>query len=87
LEEAENIIKNLSAALTGLNVETGKIIKRASILTGQLKKAFLSLILLKGKKITGVPDNEYTIYRLIAPQIRSHATQTMEIICWTCPPG
>jgi hypothetical protein len=57
LEEAENTVENLSAVLAGLNVEVGKIIKRASILAGQLKKVFLSLILLKEKEIIGILNN------------------------------
>jgi hypothetical protein len=57
LEEAKNTAKNLSAALAGLNVETGKITERASILVGQLKKVSLSLILLKEKEITGILNN------------------------------
>jgi hypothetical protein len=66
LEEAENMAKNLSAALAGLNVEAGKVTERVLILAGQLKEVSLSLILLKEKEATGVLDNKYIIYRLIA---------------------
>jgi hypothetical protein len=87
LEEAENTAENLSAALAGLSVEAGEATERASILAGQLEEASLSLILPKEEEATGTPSNQCTICRLIAPQTRSHATQTMEITCWTCPPG
>jgi hypothetical protein len=66
LKETENTAKNLSAALAGLNVKAGEIIERVSILTGQLEKVSLSLILLKKKEVTRIPGNEYIIYRLIA---------------------
>ena len=45
LAEAENTAKNLSIALTGLNVETEKATERVSILAGQLKKISLFLIM------------------------------------------
>jgi hypothetical protein len=57
LEEAENTTENLSTVLAGLSVEAGKIIERALILTRQLEKASLSLILLKEKEVTGVLSN------------------------------
>ena len=67
MEEAENTTENLLTVLAGLNVEAGEAIKRALILTEQLKKASLSLILLKEKKVTGASGNECIICRLIAP--------------------
>jgi hypothetical protein len=67
LEKAENIIENLSVVLAGLSVETREIIKKNLILAGQLEKAFLSLILPREEKATGVLNNEYIICRLIAP--------------------
>jgi len=57
LEEAENTVENLSAALAGLSVEAGEIIERASILAGQLEEVSLSLILLKKEEITGILSN------------------------------
>jgi hypothetical protein len=57
LEKAENTAENLSAVLAGLNVETGKAIKRTSILAGQLEEISLSLILLKKEEITGTLSN------------------------------
>jgi hypothetical protein len=57
LEKAENTAKNLLAALTGLSVEAGKTIKKASILAEQLKKVSLSLILLKKEEIIGILNN------------------------------
>jgi hypothetical protein len=57
LEETENTAENLSAALAGLSVKAGKITERISILAGQLEKVSLSLILLKKKEITGIPNN------------------------------
>jgi hypothetical protein len=72
LEEAENTAKNLSAVLVGLSVEAGETIKRVSILTGQLEKASLFLILLREEKVTGIIGNEYIIYRLIVSRTRSH---------------
>jgi hypothetical protein len=57
LKEAENTAENLSAVLAGLNVEAGEIIKKISILVGQLKKAFLSLILPKKKEIIEILSN------------------------------
>ena len=57
MEEAENTAKNLSAALAGLSVEAGEVTERASILTGQLEEASLSLILLKKEKVIGTLSN------------------------------
>jgi hypothetical protein len=66
LEEAENTVENLSAALAGLSVKAGEAIERVSILAGQLEKVSLSLILLKKEEITGILSNQYIICRLIA---------------------
>ena len=74
MAEAENIAKNLSTVLTGLNVKIKKAIKRVLILAGQLKKASLSLIIPREKEAIMTLRNEYIIYRLIASRTRDHAT-------------
>jgi hypothetical protein len=73
LAETESIAENLSAALTGLNIEIGEIIEKALILAGQLKKAFLSLIMPREEKAIITLKNEYIIYRLITPRTRDYA--------------
>jgi hypothetical protein len=65
LAKAESTVKNLSIALTGLSIETEETIERVLILTGQLKKISLSLIIAKEKEVIMTPKNEYIIYRLI----------------------
>jgi hypothetical protein len=57
LEEAENTAENLSIVLAELSVEVGEVIERASILTGQLKEASLSLILLKEEETIEISRN------------------------------
>ena len=79
MAEAESTVKNLSTILAGLSVEAKKIIKRALILAGQLEEISLSLIIIREKEAVITLKNEYTIYRLIAPRIRDHASQIMEI--------
>jgi hypothetical protein len=74
LEEAENTIENLLIVLIRLSVEAGEITERVSILVGQLKKVSLSLILSKKEEVTGIPDNEYIICRLIAFRIKDYAS-------------
>jgi hypothetical protein len=72
LAEAESTAENLSIALAGLSIKTGKAIKRASILAGQLKEVSLSLIMAREKKAVMVLRSEYTICRLIIPRIRDN---------------
>jgi len=74
LTEAENTAKNLLTALTGLSVEIRKTTKKASILAGQLKKASLSLIIVKKEKTTITPKNECTICYLITLRTRDSIT-------------
>jgi hypothetical protein len=79
LTEAENIAKNLSTVLAGLNIEAGKAIKRALILAGQLKEASLSLIIPREKEAMRAPESEYIICHLVISRTRDHASQTIEI--------
>jgi hypothetical protein len=74
LAEAESITENLSTALAGLSVKTGKITEKISILAGQLEKAFLSLIIIRKKEAVITLKNECTICRLIAPRTKDHAS-------------
>jgi hypothetical protein len=81
LAKAESIAENLSAVLAGLSVEAGKIIKRVSILAGQLEKVSLSLIVFREKDIIRASKSEYIRCRLITSRIKDYASQTTEIIC------
>ena len=81
MAEAENTVKNLSTALAGLNVETGKTIERASILAGQLEKVSLSLVMAREEEAIIVLKNEYTICYLITLGIKNNTTQTVKVIC------
>ena len=74
MAEAESTIKNLSTALAGLSVKIRKAIKKVSILTGQLKKASLFLIIAKEKEAIMTPENECIICRLIISRIRNNTT-------------
>jgi hypothetical protein len=74
LAEAENTAENLSIVLAGLSVETGKAIKKVSILAGQLKKTSLSLIIAREKEAIIALRNEYIICHLITPEIRNNTT-------------
>jgi hypothetical protein len=87
LAEAESTAENLSTALAGLSVEVGEATERASILAGQLEEASLSLVMAREEETTVAPRNECTICHLVTPRTRDNTTQTMEITCWTCPPG
>jgi uncharacterized coiled-coil protein SlyX len=81
LAEAENTAENLSTALAELSVKIGKTIKRVSILTGQLKKTSLSLVIAREKEAIIALKNECTIYYLITPRTRNNTTQTIKITC------
>jgi hypothetical protein len=65
LAKAEKTAGNLFIALAGISLETGKTIERASILTGQLEKVSLFLIIIREKKIIMALRNECTIFRLV----------------------
>ena len=80
MAEAKNTAENLSTALAELSIEAEETTKRVSILAGQLKKASLSLIMAREKKIIIILKNEYTICRLVIPRIRNNTIQTIEII-------
>ena len=67
MAKTENTAENLSAVLAGLSVEAKKIIKKASILAGQLEKVSLSLIITREREIIMTPKNECTICRLVIP--------------------
>jgi hypothetical protein len=73
LAKVESIVKNLSTVLAGLSVEAGKVIKKASILAGQLEEISLSLIMFREKDIIRAPGNEYIICHLMASRIRDYA--------------
>ena len=64
MAEVESTVKNLSTALAGLNIKTGKTIKRVSILAGQLKEISLFLIIAREKKVIMALKSECTICRL-----------------------
>jgi hypothetical protein len=65
LAEAENTTENLSTALIKMNIKTGKTTKRVSILTGQLEKTSLSLIMIREKEAAMILKIRYTICRLV----------------------
>jgi hypothetical protein len=69
LAKAENTAKNLSTALTGMSIKAKKTTKKISILARQLKKVFLSLIIVKEKEAAIIPKVKYIIYRLITLRI------------------
>ena len=66
------MVKNLSTVLAGLNVETEKVIKRVSILAGQLEKTSLSLVMAREEEIIITLRNECTICHLITFGIRDN---------------
>jgi hypothetical protein len=55
--------------LAGISLKARKAIKKASILTEQLEKASLSLIMAKEKEAAIVPRVKYTICRLMTPRV------------------
>jgi hypothetical protein len=65
LVEAESTVENLSIALAGVSIEAGKTIERASILAGQLEKAFLFLVMVREEEAVIVLRVGYTICRLV----------------------
>ena len=74
MAEAESTAKNLSIALAGLSVETGKATERVSILAGQLEKVLLSLIMAREKEAVIMLKNECTICHLMTLRIRDNTT-------------
>ena len=87
LAEAESTAENLSTALAGVSLEAGEATERASILAGQLEEASLSLVMAREEEAAMAPRVGCTICRLMTPRVQDEGTQTMEITCWTCPPG
>jgi hypothetical protein len=81
LAEAESTAENLLTALAGLNIKARKATERVSILIGQLKKVFLSLVIIRKEEAVMVLKIKYTIYRLMTPRTRDNTTQIMEITC------
>jgi uncharacterized coiled-coil protein SlyX len=69
LAEIESTIKNLSTALTEINIKIEKTIKRVSILIRQLKKISLSLIIVREKEAVIILKIGYTIYRLVTLKV------------------
>jgi hypothetical protein len=69
LAEAESTAENLSTALIRMSLEAGKIIKRVSILAGQLEKVSLSLIIIRKEEAAMALRVGYTIYRLMTPRV------------------
>jgi uncharacterized coiled-coil protein SlyX len=65
LAEAESTAKNLSTALTEVSIKIEKTIKRVSILAGQLKEIFLSLIIVREKEAIMILKVGYIICRLV----------------------
>jgi hypothetical protein len=55
--------------LAGISLEAGKIIKKASILAGQLKKISLSLVIVKKEKAVMAFKIKCTICRLIISRV------------------
>jgi hypothetical protein len=87
LAEAESTAENLSTALAGVSIEAGEATERASILAGQLEEASLSLVMAREEEAAMAPRVGCTICRLVTPRVQDEGTQTMEVTCWTCPPG
>jgi hypothetical protein len=61
LAEAEKTAGNLFIALARMSLEAGKTIERALILTEQLKKVSLSLVIIREKEAIIAPKSECTI--------------------------
>jgi hypothetical protein len=74
LAEAENTAENLSTALAGVSLETGKATERVSILAKQLEKASLFLIMARKKKAIMALRNKCIICRLTIPKIQDEST-------------
>ena len=69
MAEAENTAENLSTVLAELSIKTEKEIERVSILAGQLKKIFLSLIIAREREVTIILRIRYIICRLVTPRV------------------
>jgi hypothetical protein len=69
LAETENTAKNLSTALAKMSLKTEKTTERASILTKQLEKVSLFLIMTREEEAIMALKNEYTICRLTTLKI------------------
>jgi hypothetical protein len=69
LAEIENTAENLSIALAEMSIKVGKATKKVSILAGQLKKTFLSLIITKEEEIAIILKIRYIICRLVTLRI------------------
>jgi hypothetical protein len=74
LAEAESTAENLSIALTGISIKIGKATEKASILTEQLKKISLSLIIAREEEAAIISKIRYIIYRLVTPKIQNKKT-------------
>ena len=61
--------ENLSTALAEVSLKAGKTIKRASILTGQLEEAFLSLIMVRKKEAAMASRIGCIICRLVTLKV------------------
>jgi hypothetical protein len=69
LAETESIAENLSIALTKLSIKAKKAIKRVLILAGQLKEAFLFLMIIREEGAAIILRIGCTIYRLMTPRV------------------
>jgi hypothetical protein len=74
LAKAESTTKNLSIALAKISIKAKKTTEKVSILTGQLKKVFLSLIIAREEKATITLKIRYIIYRLIILRVQNKGT-------------
>jgi hypothetical protein len=63
------MVKNLSIVLAGMSLETGKVIKKVSILAGQLEEIFLFLIIIREEEATIILKIGYIICRLVIPRV------------------
>jgi hypothetical protein len=71
----------LSTALAEISLKIGEITERALILTGQLEKTSLSLIMVREEEAITVLKIGCTIYRLVTFIIQDKGTQTIKITC------
>jgi uncharacterized protein YwgA len=81
LAKVENTAKNLSIALAEMNIEIKKTIKKISILTEQLEKISLFLIVTREEEVAMVLRIGCTIYRLITPRVQDEGTQIIKVTC------
>jgi hypothetical protein len=69
LIEVESTTENLSTVLARVSLKAGKVIKRVSILAGQLEKISLSLIMIREEEAVIALKIRCIICRLVTSKI------------------